>query len=112
MRCTYHLLGHHADRLEAEPPVAVVKKILQRRAEQVDDQDVVQAFLAKVIDIGNAGCRAWLDGKPLESRRRITHGSPPGSCTSDTRRAAEERRSSWVPVGKRARQPLSNERWR
>ena len=51
--CTYHLLGHHADRLEAEPPVAVVKEVFQRRAEQVDDQDVVQAFLAKVIDIGN-----------------------------------------------------------
>jgi hypothetical protein len=52
---TYHLLCHHAHRLEAEPPVAVVKKIFQRGAEQVDDQDVVEAFLAKVVDIWNAG---------------------------------------------------------
>jgi hypothetical protein len=33
----------------------VVEKILQRGAEQVDDQDVVEAFLAKVVDIWNAG---------------------------------------------------------
>jgi hypothetical protein len=51
----YHLLGNHAHSLEAEPPVAVVKQILQRGAKEVDDQDVVQTFLAEVVDIGNAG---------------------------------------------------------
>jgi hypothetical protein len=31
----------------------VVEQILKRRAKQVDDQDVVEAFLAEVVDIGN-----------------------------------------------------------
>lgn len=59
---THHLLRNHADCLEAEPPVAVIKEILQRWAKQIDDQDVVKAFLTEVVDIGNAGCaRTWLD---------------------------------------------------
>jgi hypothetical protein len=39
----------------------MVEQVLQAGAEQVDDQDVVQALLAKVIDIRNPGCDmlAW-----------------------------------------------------
>jgi hypothetical protein len=32
----------------------VVEEILERGSEQVNDKDVVEAFLAKVIDIGDA----------------------------------------------------------
>jgi hypothetical protein len=50
----YHLLGYHYDRLDGEFPVAVVEQVLQAG---VDDQDVVEAFLAEVIDIRDPGCR-------------------------------------------------------
>lgn len=51
---TYHLLGHHHNGLSGEPAVAVVKEILETGTEKVDNEDVVQALLAEVIDIGNA----------------------------------------------------------
>ena len=34
----------------------MVEQILQTGAQQVDDQDVVQALLAKVVDIRDPGC--------------------------------------------------------
>lgn len=54
--CTYHLLGDHDDRLDRELPVAVIEKILQAGSEEVDDQDVMQTLLAKVVDIRDSGC--------------------------------------------------------
>lgn len=33
----------------------MVEKVFERRAEEVDDEDVVKAFLAEVIDIWYAG---------------------------------------------------------
>jgi hypothetical protein len=53
----YHLLGYHYDRLDGEFPVAVVEQVFQAGAKEVDDQDVVEAFLAEVIDIRDPGCR-------------------------------------------------------
>jgi hypothetical protein len=53
---TYHLLRYHDNGLDGELAVAVVEQVLQAGPEQVDDQDVVEAFLAKVIDIRDPGC--------------------------------------------------------
>ena len=50
-----HLFGDHHHRLDGETSVAMIEKVFQRRTEQVDDQNVVQAFLAEVVDIGDAG---------------------------------------------------------
>jgi hypothetical protein len=47
----YHLLRYHNNGLDGELPVAVVEQILQAGSKEVNDQDVVQAFLAEVIDI-------------------------------------------------------------
>jgi hypothetical protein len=33
----------------------VIKEIFERRAEEVDDQNVVEAFLAEVVDIRDTG---------------------------------------------------------
>jgi hypothetical protein len=52
---SYHLLCYHDDCLDRELPVAVVEQILQAGAEEVNDQDVVKAFLAKVINIRDPG---------------------------------------------------------
>lgn len=53
---SYHLLSHHDHRLYREPSVAMIKQIFERRTEEVDHQDVVEAFLAKVIDIRDTSC--------------------------------------------------------
>lgn len=37
----YHLFGHHDGSLYTEATVAVVEEILETRAEQVDDEDVM-----------------------------------------------------------------------
>jgi hypothetical protein len=34
----------------------VVEEVLERGTEQVNDKNVVEAFLAEVIDIGDASC--------------------------------------------------------
>ena len=81
-RGTYHLLGYHDNRLDGEFPVAVVEQVLQAGAEQVDDQDVVQALLAKVVNIRNAGwamlagCRC---GVVMRKRRAGGDGGRQGS---------------------------------
>jgi hypothetical protein len=41
----------------------MVEEILQRGPKKINDQDVVETLLAKVVDIRNAGCsRNQLDG--------------------------------------------------
>ena len=52
----YHLLSYHDHGLDAEASVAVVEKVLQGWSEKVDNQDVVETLLAKVVDIWNASC--------------------------------------------------------
>jgi ABC-type transporter Mla MlaB component len=49
------LLGYHDNRLDGELPVAVVEQVLQAGAEKVNNEDVVQALLAKVVNIRDAG---------------------------------------------------------
>ena len=55
-----HLLGNHDNGLDGESAIAVVEEILQGRTKQVNDKNVVEAFLAKVIDIGDASCTLLL----------------------------------------------------
>lgn len=60
---THHLACGHAARLDRELAAAHVKQVLERGAEEVDDEDIVQPFLAKVVDLGDTGCdgsvHAW-----------------------------------------------------
>ena len=48
---SYHLLSHHDHCLRGKPSVAVVEQVFERRSKKIDDEDVVKAFLAKVVDI-------------------------------------------------------------
>jgi hypothetical protein len=52
----YHLFGYHDNSLDGELSVAVVEQVLQARAEEVNDENVVEALLTKVIDIRDPGC--------------------------------------------------------
>lgn len=55
------MLRYHHYSFGRESSVAVVEKVFERRAEEVDDEDVVKAFLTEVIDIRYAGYQisAW-----------------------------------------------------
>ena len=52
----HHLSGSHADGLDVEFSVAHVEKVFETRSQKVDDENVVQSLLAKVVDLRNAGC--------------------------------------------------------
>jgi hypothetical protein len=54
---TYHLLCNHYHGLDGKFTVAVIEQVLQAGPEQVNDQDVMKAFLTKVVDIGDTGCK-------------------------------------------------------
>ena len=58
---TNHLLRYHDYSLCRESSVAVVEKVFEGRAEEVNDEDIVKAFLTEVIDIRYAGYQisAW-----------------------------------------------------
>ena len=51
---TDHLLRHHDHCLGRKPSVAVIEQIFQRRSQEIDDENVVKALLAEVVDIGYA----------------------------------------------------------
>jgi hypothetical protein len=34
----------------------MIEEIFETGAQEIDDEDVVEAFLAKVVDIGDSGC--------------------------------------------------------
>lgn len=51
----------------------MVEEVLETGAEQVDDQDVMQALLAKVIDVGDARfCKSGKLSRELDLARRLT----------------------------------------
>ena len=54
----YHLLRNHCDCLDGESTVAMIKQIFQTRAQQIEDQNVVETFLTVVIHVRHTGCTA------------------------------------------------------
>ena len=50
----HHLLRRHADSFDAELAAAHVKEVFEVGAEEVDDEDIVEAFLTKVVHLGDA----------------------------------------------------------
>lgn len=54
---SHHLPCCHADCLGGELAVAHIEEVFQAGAEEVDDEDIVEAFLTKVVDLRYAGCK-------------------------------------------------------
>jgi hypothetical protein len=94
-----HLLGHHDDRLDGESTVAVIEEVLQRGTQQIDDKDVVKAFLAEVVDIRYPGCRRALVNSVsrILGSRCEAYGSRRGSCKYDIHLLIGVHRSFEVP---------------
>lgn len=51
IQTTYHLLGDHDGGLNREAAIAMIEEVLQARTQEIDDEDVVKAFLAEVVDL-------------------------------------------------------------
>ena len=50
---SHHLPSGHAACLDAELSSAHIEEVLERRSEQVDDENVMETFLAKVVHLRN-----------------------------------------------------------
>jgi len=60
----YHLLGNHHHRFDGKFAPTHIKKVFERRSQEVNAEDVVEALLAKVVSIWNAGyrdSRQWIE---------------------------------------------------
>ena len=73
LRRSYHLLRYHHHRFSRESPIAVIEEVFKGWPEEVDDKDVMEAFLAEIVYIWNARCR------PLTRNHGYTW-----TCTYDT----------------------------
>ena len=64
MIAAHHLFSYHYDGLDRESSVAMIKQVFKTRPEKVDDENIVEAFLAEVVDIRYTGCesqQSWGD---------------------------------------------------
>ena len=61
---THHLPRRHTHSLDRELPPAHVEQVLQAWAQEIDDEDIVQALLAEVVDLRDTGY-IMRDGKGL-----------------------------------------------
>lgn len=46
---------YHDDGFGGETTIAVVEQVLERRSKEINDEDVVKAFLAEVVHVRYAG---------------------------------------------------------
>ncbi len=53
---SHHLFGYHDHRLRRKLSVAEVEEILKTGPKKVNDQNVVQTLLAKVVNVGYPRC--------------------------------------------------------
>ena len=51
----YHLFRDHDNCLDRESPVAMIEEIFQAWSKEINDQNVVEPFLAEVVDIWYSG---------------------------------------------------------
>lgn len=51
------MLGYHHDSLDRESSIAVIEKVFKRRSKKVDDENIVQTLLAKIVYVRYSG---WL----------------------------------------------------
>ena len=52
---TYHLFSKHANSFDAKLATAHVKEVFEVRSKEIDDENVVEPFLSKVVYLGYSG---------------------------------------------------------
>lgn len=62
---THHLPGSHAGSLDTKLAATHVKEVLHAGPEKVDDENVMETLLTKVVDLGYSG---WAEIRKLGSK--------------------------------------------
>lgn len=77
---TYHLSCCHAHSFDRKLPSAHIEEVLETWSEQVNDEDVMEPLLAKVVYLRNAGC-----GPDEREGSQRMHGGMmmSGNCATD-----------------------------
>lgn len=98
----YHLLGGHAYSLDGELASTHIEEIFQVGTEKVNDQDVVETLLPKIIHLRHTSChrRTTFRSGSLDCKKK-TDQFHSKSCMSETRLVVEEHRTFEVPVEER-----------
>lgn len=52
---THHLPSSHANGLDRELASTHIEEVLETGPEQIDNEDIVEAFLTKVVDLWDSG---------------------------------------------------------
>jgi hypothetical protein len=78
----------------------MIEEVFKRGAEEVDHEDIVEAFLTEVIDIRNTSYLMSVYGSQ-NIALDVTHGSQREFCRFDIRLAVVEHRSFEAPVQRR-----------
>ena len=101
------MLCSHTNSLDAELAAAEVEKVFQVRTQEVDDENVMQTLLSKMVDLRNTDCAAsrregmheHYTGREKHENSRVTYGYRSMCGMIDIHRGVEELRTSVVPVG-------------
>lgn len=98
-KMAHHLPCRHADSLDRKLSPAHIEQILQTWSEEVNYQDIVQAFLTKVVYLGYPSYNK--SSRAQEDNACMTDCSLPESGRSDIRREVVVLQPFWVPNSRR-----------
>ena len=101
------MLRRHTNSLDAELAAAEVEEIFQVGTQEVDDENIMETLLSKMVDLRNADCAvsrgktyAWMLLRARKTQNsRITYGCRSRFGMIDIHPEVEELRTSGVPVG-------------
>lgn len=75
----------------------MIEQVFERRSEEIDDKDIVQAFLAEVVDIRYAGCDNLEPNLMIVTSRQCTYDIRQVFCMFCIHPVIEGHHSSSVP---------------
>lgn len=101
-----HLLRSHANSLDAELPAAEVEKVFQVGTQEVDDENVMETLLSKMVGLRNTGytgskgkgTHEHCAGCENSESSKVTYGCRSMCGMIDIHRGVEELRTSVVPT--------------
>lgn len=102
------MLRCHTNSLNAELAAAEVEEVFQIRAQEVDDENVMETLLSKMVDLRNADCAAsrgrsayeHCGGYEERENSRVTYGYRSRFGMIDIHPEVEELQISGVPISR------------
>lgn len=95
----HHLSCGHAHSFDRKLPSTHIEQILETWSEEVNDKDIVQALLSKMVYLRDSGCVGRVVNRDtMDDPKDCTNYIRPECGTSDIRREAEVPLPFLVPV--------------